>query len=127
MRVVSQLIPDRREDFIKQYKNERRKSIDFSTYGISDYLIGLRTTRGGYDVVVDSSAAIPRMQNQVSILNSATARFKSQLFDIREVLQADIFGSELEAARELAKKGFVRGAGAVAGGGCAGFCVNGFG
>ena len=31
------------------------------------------------------------------------------------MLQADIFDSELEAARELAKKGFVRGGGAIAG------------
>lgn len=116
LRVVKQIIPDRLNDFIKQYKNEKRKEVDFLTYGISDYLIGLRTTKG-FDaaVVVDRAAALPKMQNQSSILKSAQQRFKSSLFDIKEVLQADLFDSELEAASELCKKGFVRGAGAITG------------
>ncbi len=114
--VVKQIIPDRLTDFVKQYKDEKRKEIDFLTYGISDYLLGLRTTRGGGShVVADQTAAIPKMQNQNSILASAEKRFDSALFDIQEVLQADIYDSELSAARDLAKKGFVRGGGAIAG------------
>jgi hypothetical protein len=116
MGVVKQIIPDRYDDFVKQYKNEKRKEVDFLTYGISDYLLGLRTTRGGGSyVVADQSAAIPKMQNQNSILSSVEKKFESSLFDIQEVLQADIFDSELEAASELAKKGFARGGGAIAG------------
>lgn len=114
--VVKQIIPDRLGDFVKQYKDEKRKDISFLTYGISDYLLGLRTTRGGgYEVVADQTAAIPKMQNQKSILASAEKRFDSALFDIQEVIQADIYDSELSAARDLAKKGFVRGGGAIAG------------
>jgi len=114
--VVKQLIPDRLDDFVRQYKHEKRKEVDFLTYGISDYLLGLRTTRGGGAVVVvDQSAAIPKMQNQRSILTSAEKKFESSLFDIQEVLQADIYDSELGAARDLAKKGFSRGGGAIAG------------
>ena len=55
------------------------------------------------------------MNNQRSILASAEKKFESALFDIQEVLQADMFDSELVAARELAKKGFLRGGGAIAG------------
>lgn len=114
--VVKQLIPDRLNDFVKQYKQDRRKEIDFLTYGISDYLLGLRTTRGGSThVVADQEAAIPKMQNQRSILASAEKKFESSLFDIREVLQADIYDSELVAARDIAKRGFTRGGGAIAG------------
>lgn len=114
--VLKQLLPDRVEDFIKQYKNEKRKEIDFLTYSISDYLLGLRTTRGyEKEIVVDQSAAIGKMEIQTSILAAVSKRFKSKLFDIQEVLQADLFDSELSAARELSKKGFVRGAGAIAG------------
>ena len=114
--VVKQIIPDRIDDFVKQYKNEKRKEISFLTYGISDYLLGLRTTRGGeYEVIADQTSAIPKMQNQKSILASAEKRFDSALFDIQEVIQADIYDSELSAARDLAKKGFVRGGGAIAG------------
>lgn len=52
---------------------------------------------------------------RLSILKSAEKRFESALFDIREILQADLFDSELGAARELAKNGFFRAGGAVAG------------
>lgn len=114
--VIKQVLPDRLADFVKQYKDEKRKEIDFLTYGIADYLLGLRTTRrGGSEVVADGSAAIAKMQIQNSILEAAAKRFESSLFDIQEVLQADMFDSELGAARELARKGFVRGGGAIAG------------
>lgn len=114
LRVVAQVVPDRLPDFIAQYKNEKRKEIDYLTYTISDYLLGLKTTRG-YETVVDTAAALPKMERQVAILRAAKAVFKSSLADIAEVLQADLFDSELEAAAELCKRGFVRGAGAIAG------------
>jgi hypothetical protein len=114
LRVVKQLIPDRTNDFVNQYKNEKRKEIDFLSYGISDYLLGLETKRGDR-VIADQNAAIPKMQLQNTILKSAEKRFESALFDIQEVVQADLFDSELEAARELAKNGFFRPGGAVAG------------
>ena len=113
--VIKQLLPDRVDDFIKQYKQEKRKDIDFLTYCISDYLLGLRTTKGYQNVVADKSAAVGKMQLQNAILSAVNKKFESKLFDIQEVLQSDIFDSELEAARELTKKGFVRGAGAIAG------------
>ena len=48
-------------------------------------------------------------------MESAKARFESSLFDIRQLVQADLFDSELEAAKELAAHKFTRAAGAVAG------------
>ncbi|NQZ24499.1 MAG: hypothetical protein HRT53_20940 [Colwellia sp.] len=114
--VIKQMLPDRLDDFVKQYKQDKRKEIDFLTYGISDYLLGLRTTKGyKKTVVVDKSAAIGKIEIQNSILAAVTKRFESKLFDIQEVLQSDIFDSELDTARELNRKGFIRGAGAIAG------------
>jgi hypothetical protein len=52
---------------------------------------------------------------QLEILKSVEARFESSLFDIRQLVQADLFDSELDTARELLKKGFLRPAGVVAG------------
>jgi len=114
LQVVRQILPVRLDDFVLQYKNEKRKNTDFLTYTISDYLIGLRTTRG-YETVVDGSAAYPKFETQLGILKSAKSRFKNAIFDISEVLQADIFDSEIEAAKELNKKGFVRASGAIGG------------
>ena len=42
-------------------------------------------------------------------------RFETSLFDIRQLVQADLFDSDLDAADELVKKKFTRAAGAVAG------------
>ena len=42
-------------------------------------------------------------------------RFRSSLFDIRQLAQADLFDSELGAAKELADNKFTRAAGVLAG------------
>lgn len=114
MQVVKHVLPDRLSDFVRQYKDEKRKQTDFLTYGVSDYMIGVRVTRG-IDIIVEGRAAYPKFEQQLNILRSAQGRLESSLFDMIEILQADLFDNELDAAAELAKKGFLRGAGAVAG------------
>jgi hypothetical protein len=56
-----------------------------------------------------------RFRTQHSILKAVRSRFESSLHDIRQFIQADLFVSELDAAKELVKFGFLRAAGAVAG------------
>lgn len=115
--LLKQVLPDRLADLVRLYeKPKSRKEITFENYTIEDALFGLRITRGWEkEVVVDSSAAVPRLRQQLAILHSVSARFESSLFDIKQLVQADLFDSELEAAKELNKKGFMRGAGAIAG------------
>ncbi len=88
----------------------------YENYRIEDYLQGLSVTRG-YErqKVVGPDAAVPQMLQQLAILKSVGARFESSLFDIRQLVQADPFDSELDAAKELAKNKFTRAAGALAG------------
>jgi hypothetical protein len=66
-------------------------------------------------LIVDGSAALPKLQQQLVILKSAGVRFDSSLYDSVEIVQADLFDNELEAAKALSPKGFNRAAGAVAG------------
>ena len=115
--VVKLLLPDRVADFVKLYEKPKgRKDVTYENYVIEDYLHGLGVTRGLEKIeVVSPKAAIPRFEQQLLILESARKRFESSLFDIKQLLQADLFDSELEAAKELNKKGFTRGAGAIAG------------
>ena len=117
MVLIRQLLPDRLADFTNHYNRPRsRKEITFESYRIADYLQGLRVTRGWQEeTVVRPAAAIPHFQQQLAILQAVEARFESSLFDIRQLTMADLFDSELGAARELAKKGFLRAAGAVTG------------
>jgi hypothetical protein len=121
--VIKQLLPDRYADFVRHYEKPKgRKSIDFENYRIEDCLQGVATTRqeaawegGGTKILAAPESAIPHFEQQLAILESVKARFESSLFDIQQLLQADLFDSELDAATELAKHKFLRAAGAVAG------------
>lgn len=115
--LIKQLLPDRLPDFIRYYEKPKgRKEISFENYRIEDCLQGLTITRGYQkEKVVGPEAAIPHFQQQLAILDSVKARFESSLFDIRQLVQADLFDSELDAAKELSKHKFTRAAGAIAG------------
>lgn len=113
--VIKLLLSDRLSDFVKLYeKPKTRRTVEYGNYVIADYLQSLRVTYCGV-TKVEPNAAIAQFQQQLNILKSARKRFESSLFDIKQLLQADLFDSELEAAIELNKKGFTRGAGAIAG------------
>jgi len=58
---------------------------------------------------------LSKIQQQYSILNSALPKLKSILGDIKGVLQVELFDSELDAAKELAKNGHLRAAGTLCG------------
>jgi len=115
--MLSVILPGRVADFKSYYESPRPvKDLTHSTYTIRDYLKGTRVTRGWEkEVVVDGNAAITLLHQQTVIVEAAEQRFESSLFDIKSVVQADLFDSELDAAEELSKKGFVRGAGAISG------------
>lgn len=117
--VVKQLLPDRYQEFQDQYKLAKRKEgrLDYLTYTISDYLLGLNVTDRftGEELVNRGSVFQTKFQHQILILQSAQSRLDSILSDIEGVLQAELFDTELDASRELFKKGHLRPAGALAG------------
>ena len=101
--VLTQVAPDRVNDFRAAYKLERRKEITYDTYTISDYLIGLVVKSGGrrtFDTDVAYSAKLAR---QLSILQAAADVAPSVLRDIRTVLRAELIDDDIEAAKELVK------------------------
>lgn len=117
--LIRQMEPARLSEFEALYKGEaRRKSINLSTYTIQDWLMGVRVvenTLTGAKQFDDFAAACMRFHTQLQILKSVQARFESSLFYIKQLVQADLFDSELESARELHKNNFLRPAGVVAG------------
>ena len=113
--LIKQLLPDRLDDFIRYYeKPKTRKDISFENYKIEDYLQGLTITRGLVKIV-GPEAAVPLFQQQLEILKSINQRFESSLFDIKQLVQADLFDNELTSARELLNHNFIRASGAIAG------------
>jgi len=109
--VIALLLPSRLDEFDHLYKGDgKRKHIIPTTFTIQDWLLGVRpSTFDGF-----ASAAM-RFNSQNQILAAAERRFDSSLFDIRQVLRADLYDSELDAARDLFKGGFLRPAGVLAG------------
>ncbi|MEP9371172.1 hypothetical protein [Mesorhizobium sp. KR1-2] len=113
--LVSQIIPERKDDFQSYYAPKgMRKDILYSNYTMSDYLRGTTVRRGG-DLVVGPSAATAAMYQQFNIISGLANRFSSTLYDIKTLLHADLIDDELHAAKELNRNGFQRGAGAMAG------------
>lgn len=108
--VVKQICPERLEDFIRLYKLDKRKDIALDSFVISDALKGLKLV--SYDTF---SLLVRLLNSQINILGACLGKFDSKIFDMQAVLQADIFDSELESARHLLKKGFLRAAGAICG------------
>jgi len=116
--LIRQLLPSRIVDFEEYYKGngKPRKDITFANYTIKDALNGLQVTRGREkEIVVDSSAAIQLLAQQVKILEAVGKRFESSLFDIKTLVHAELLDSELDEARILQKNGYFRAAGALAG------------
>ena len=60
-------------------------------------------------------SAIPHFRQQLAMLKAVESRFESSLYDIKQLVMADLFDSELASAQELEKRGFLRAAGALAG------------
>ena len=114
--LIKQLLKDRLPDFIRHYEKPKgRKEITNESYRIEDSLQGISVSDRFNRIQADRKAAIPHFQQQLAILDSVKRRFESSLFDIRQLVQADVFDSELDAAEELGKNKFTRAAGAVAG------------
>lgn len=114
--LLKQVLPDRVDDFKSHYEYPRvRKAIRFENYVVRDYLQGLIIKDYYEQVIVDGSAAVPEFEQQLVILKSAKSTFRSSLFDIRTILQADLFDTEIESAQAFLKAGFLRPAGAICG------------
>ena len=114
--LLKQVLPDRVDDFRSHYEYPRvRKAIHFENYVVRDYLQGLIMQNYQGQVIVDGRAAVPEFEQQLAILKSAKSTFTSSLFDIRTILQADLFDTEIDSAQAFLKAGFLRPAGAICG------------
>ncbi len=102
LELIKLILPNRVDDFINFYKRENK---DKSTTGISSNIT--------FNVI---GFYVPReFEQQHAILVSAKRRFESSLFDIGNLMRADLFDSELEKASQLNKEGFVNCGGVIAG------------
>jgi hypothetical protein len=110
--LVTQLLPDRLSEFRSLYlADAKRKEVSVVTYSIQDWLLGI-VSAGRFDEV---GVVVGRFEAQLAIVTAAQLRFESKLFDIENLVRADLLDSEVDAARELIRSGFLRAAGVVCG------------
>lgn len=109
--LIRTILPSRYDDFIDFYKyKSNRSKITSSNYVLSDYLKGVVVPSSKW-----SSIVIPLFVQQYSIVSGLPRVLESSLYNIKNIVHADLLDSELHAAEELSKKGFYRASGAVAG------------
>ena len=111
--VIKQLLPDRLSDFVGAYHQDVKKEKTLSNYGIEDYMLGI--TLSQYSKEANNVFIRRKFEIQYQIVSSLTDRLDSSLFEIKQMVEADMFDSEIDAATMLADNGFLRGAGAICG------------
>jgi hypothetical protein len=112
---VKDLLPDRYGTFVSLYEPAAaRETINAATYSIQDYFRSIEVLQGGLSIA-SRKDALPLVAKQIGIVKSAVSRIRSGLSNIRRLVEADIFDDEIDAARALLSKGFVRAAGVVTG------------
>lgn len=111
--LIGQLLPGRLEEFQQIYQGYGNNVHET----IQRWLNGQLASYSKHPNITVSTllSLIGQFENQLNILKSLERRFESTLFDIKQLVQADLFDSELDAARELVNRGFLRAAGAVSG------------
>lgn len=112
---VTHLLPDRLQEFQSLYCYGKRSRLDEESYTIKDYLEGLRSPPAGIDLESGGHIAAQKLFQQVFIVKSAESRLDDILSNVKRLLQADLFDSDLEAAQELLKNGYMRASGMIAG------------
>lgn len=102
--VVRQLLRERLENFCAFYQGGGEN------YMLVDYLAGYVPRND-----LDWRRTVSLFQQQLAIAQAVDRKLTSSLFDIKQLVRADLFDSELDAAKELVDKGFHQAAGVVAG------------
>ncbi|CAI3951644.1 hypothetical protein [Commensalibacter communis] len=110
-KVIKTILPDRLTDFTSAYKKpSRHKELTIVNYTIQDFIIGININK------TDSIDLVANLYlQQLSILKATKEMLSSTLLDLKALVQADSFDSEIDIAKELAKKRFFRAAGAICG------------
>lgn len=101
---------ERKSEFIKQYEPDlKRKTVNSINYTIYD------TLHGFYPSSSSPLASFNNLKMQISIVQSLNTIVENKIYNLKSLIEADVFESELESARYLLSKGFKRSAGAICG------------
>lgn len=114
--IIRSLMPVRLNEFVECYEpDQRRKQVDWLSYTIKDYLLGVVVTRLGESVFDPFGVFHSKMQHQLSILFALLQMAEQRVENIETIIQAHLFDGQLGIASEMSRKGHLRAAGAIIG------------
>ena len=115
LRIVQNLVPERLEDFVSAYKNNRNAPISYSSYTIQDYLLGIKADRSS-KADYNSNVLFRRLiLRQVGILSSALRDRPLSEETSEEFLQTEFYKQALDQAQKLFEMGKIVAGGVVVG------------
>ena len=111
--IITQLLPDRIDEFLGLYQKKRAAQWGFDAYSISDYLAGV--TFSNYKDSALRARFANLFETQLGILRSALTRIKPRLNDLYAEVAGGVYESMLLNARTLFDAQFIRPAAAIVG------------
>ena len=104
------VVPERKQEFIRQYEPDpKRKGLNSLNYTIYD------TLRGVYPSDSTPLVSFNNLKIQISIIGSLKAVITEKIYRLKDLIESEVFESELDSASYLLSKGFKRSAGAICG------------
>ena len=104
LKAVELLASDRYLEFRNYYDpNPKRKSVDYETYVINDYIKGVGPLKHHYPNFDHRMQTTNNVLNQLIILKSVSSRIDSILADLEASLYTELTDAELKTARKLVK------------------------
>jgi hypothetical protein len=112
------LMPERLHEFVRCYEPDpKRKDTDSLSYTIKDYLMGIVVTRGYHKekVFEPFGSFSSKIQHQITMVQALLETMDTRIANVEGIVEAELFRDELDTAFEIAKRGHLRAAGAIAG------------
>lgn len=103
--LIKQLNPERYEEFVSAYGGKTERGVHTWFYS------------SNYDEtdLYDYEYACKCLETQIGIVKSTADMLDFKLRDIETLLESEMFDNELDSAKNLLKKGYLRAAGAICG------------
>lgn len=114
--LVKQILPDRLNEFIKYY-DSKKSDTTVKSYCIKEWFNGVRFNKlkTEFKDVNELHIVFMKFGCQVEIIKACNSRFRNSLFEIKQILNANLLKSELEQAEELFSNGYYRASGVICG------------
>lgn len=106
-------LPSRYDEFCEYYRRPNRKERNRESYCLSDFFRGVGLSN--WKRIRLEGVALELFLVQLDIMSSLDSKLEFVVSDLNALVQANILDSEIDAAEELLRSGYLRASGTMAG------------